>query len=56
MKNNISVEVGEIINPSVDKVSDAVTNEADQTVFFGTDVSTDWKPGSMITFYGRIAK
>ena len=54
MKTNISAEVNTVINAPVKKVWDALTKpEQIKEYFFGTDTTTDWKPGSPITFTGE---
>ena len=54
MKNNITAEVTTTINAKKAKVWDALTKpEIIKQYFFGTNTTTDWKPGSPITFEGE---
>lgn len=54
MKSNITGKAAISINAPVSKVWEALTKpEIIKQYFFGTDTTTDWKPGSPITFKGE---
>ena len=53
MSNQLALKTSAIINVSVSKVWDALTNpEVVKEYFFGTNLITDWKEGSPIRFTG----
>jgi uncharacterized protein YndB with AHSA1/START domain len=54
MKNNITGKVSALIEAPLSKVWEALTRpEIVKQYFFGTNISTDWKPGSPIRFTGE---
>jgi len=54
MKNNRTGKAGIRINAPVEKVWEALIRpELIKKYFFGTNTSTDWQPGSPITFSGE---
>jgi uncharacterized protein YndB with AHSA1/START domain len=54
MKNNISARIDIGIKANVSKVWEALTSPGMiKQYFFGTDTSTNWKPGTPITFEGE---
>jgi len=54
MKNNITGKTSIAINTPVTKVWDALTNpDIIRQYFFGTNASSDWKPGSPVSFKGE---
>ena len=53
MSNQLALKTSAVINASVSKVWDALTNpEVVKEYFFGTNLITDWKEGSPIRFTG----
>jgi uncharacterized protein YndB with AHSA1/START domain len=54
MNSNVTAIVRVNINASIAKVWDALTRpEIIKQYFFGTQTTTDWKPGSPISFEGE---
>ena len=54
MKNNLMARASVTIDAAIDKVWDALVNpESIKQYMFGTNVSTDWRQGSPITWKGE---
>lgn len=54
MQTGITGQVEINIKATISKVWDALTNPAIiKRYFFGTDTTTDWQPGSAVTFTGE---